>query len=73
MYKVPAQSVHHFHLPFSHFLFTFFLFRWLAPPCSKAMELFQHDPRFLAVDGDKEREELYEDFMVDLVKKVRGP
>jgi len=37
------------------------------------MELFQHDRRFLAVRGDKEREELYEDFVVDLVKKVRGP
>lgn len=32
--------------------------------------MFEKDPRCQAVETDREREELYEDYMVDLVKKV---
>jgi hypothetical protein len=34
--------------------------------------MFEDDPRFLAVDKDREREELFEDYMVDLERKVRS-
>jgi hypothetical protein len=33
--------------------------------------LFEDDPRFQAVDKDREREELFEDYLVDLERKVR--
>ena len=39
---------------------------------SKALLMFEDDPRFLAVDKDREREELFEDYMVDLERKVRS-
>ncbi|KAL2612236.1 hypothetical protein R1flu_023928 [Riccia fluitans] len=38
---------------------------------SKALTLFENDPRFQAVDKDGEREELYEDYLVDLERKER--
>ncbi|KAL3696119.1 hypothetical protein R1sor_010195 [Riccia sorocarpa] len=38
---------------------------------SKALTLFEGDPRFHAVDKDREREELYEDYLVDLERKER--
>lgn len=37
---------------------------------SKALLMFEDDPRFLAVEKDREREELFEDYMVDLERKV---
>jgi pre-mRNA-processing factor 40 len=43
-------------------------------PCvwsSKALALFEDDPRFQAVDKDREREELFEDYLVDLERKER--
>ena len=39
---------------------------------SKALLMFEDDPRFLAVEKDREREELFEDYMVDLERKVRS-
>lgn len=32
--------------------------------------MFEDDARFLAVEKDREREELFEDYMVDLERKV---
>jgi pre-mRNA-processing factor 40 len=37
---------------------------------SKAIGTFQEDPRFLGVEKDREREELFEDYLVDLDRKV---
>jgi len=37
---------------------------------SKALLMFEDDPRFVAVEKDREREELFEDYMVDLERKV---
>ena len=33
--------------------------------------MFEDDPRFLGVEKEREREELFEDYMVDLERKVR--
>jgi pre-mRNA-processing factor 40 len=38
---------------------------------SKALALFEDDRRFQAVDKDREREELFEDYLVDLERKER--
>nr|PNR31101.1 hypothetical protein PHYPA_027417 [Physcomitrium patens] len=38
---------------------------------SKALSMFEDDPRFLAVEKDREREELFEDYMIDLERKER--
>lgn len=35
--------------------------------------MFEDDPRFLAVEKDREREELFEDYIVELERKVRVP
>lgn len=32
--------------------------------------MFEEDPRFLGVEKDREREELFEDYLVDLDRKV---
>lgn len=40
---------------------------------SKALLMFEDDPRFLAVEKDREREELFEDYIVELERKVRVP
>lgn len=32
--------------------------------------MFENDPRFLAVEKDREREELFEDYIVELERKV---
>lgn len=40
--------------------------------CSKALLMFEDDPRFLAVDKDRDREELFEDYTLDLERKVRS-
>lgn len=37
---------------------------------SKALLMFEDDPRFLAVEKDREREELFEDYIVELERKV---
>lgn len=37
---------------------------------SKAIGMFEEDPRFLGVEKDREREELFEDYLVDLDRKV---
>lgn len=33
--------------------------------------MFEDDPRFVAVEKEREREELFEDYLVDLDRKVR--
>jgi len=38
---------------------------------SKAIGMFEEDPRFLGVEKDREREELFEDYLVDLDRKER--
>lgn len=38
---------------------------------SKAVSLFAEDPRLLAVEKDREREELFEDYLVELERKER--
>lgn len=45
---------------------SFVLFLW----SSKAIGMFEEDPRFLGVEKDREREELFEDYLVDLDRKV---
>lgn len=45
---------------------SFLLFLW----SSKAIGMFEEDPRFLGVEKDREREELFEDYLVDLDRKV---
>lgn len=39
---------------------------------SKALTLFENDLRFQAVEKDREREELFEDYLVDLERKVKN-
>ena len=40
--------------------------------CRKASGLFEKDQRYVAVESEREREELFDDYIVDLGKKVRG-
>ena len=39
-------------------------------PCSKAILMFEDDERFKAVERPREREDLFENYLVELHKKV---
>jgi pre-mRNA-processing factor 40 len=54
-----------------------FIFFWLevhllffCSPCSKAILMFEDDERFKAVERPREREDLFENYLVELHKKV---
>jgi hypothetical protein len=43
----------------------------LLPHCSKAVPMFENDPRFKALEDDREREDMFEDYLLDLDKKEK--
>jgi hypothetical protein len=52
------------------FLFLLHTLSVLFSLCSKAITMFEDDERFSAVDRPREREDLFENYLVDLQKKV---
>lgn len=44
---------------------------FVLPPCSKAVVMFENDPRFKALEDDREREDMFEDYLLDLEKKEK--
>lgn len=46
------------------------MFKWMFFMISKAVTMFENDERFKAVERARDREDLYESYIVELERKV---